>query len=121
MREKTALQIATHCRMAGECLDAAGVRTPARAPVVPVILNSLPPKMADMLPAQKAVTIPATGVPPHAIDNAMDNGMFTNATVTLDRKLMGTFSHDPSWKSAKESVRAINNKRATNSSNRFHL
>ena len=97
MREKTALQIATHCRMAGECFAAAGVRTPARAPVVPVMLNSLPPKTADILPAQKAVTMPATGVPPHAMDNAIDNGMFTNATVTLDRKLAGTCCCGQPW------------------------
>jgi hypothetical protein len=89
-RPKSDVQMATHCKIAGECSVAAGCKTPANAPVVPVMLNSLPPKKADKLPAQNAVRMPATGVPPHAIDRAIERGMFTNATVMLLRRLFGT-------------------------------
>lgn len=50
--------------------------------------KSIPPKTALARPAQKAVTMPALGVLPAAIDKAMDMGMLTSATVCQWRRIV---------------------------------
>ena len=96
-----AVQMANHGKMALPCAPADCDSTPDKAPVGPTMLNSLPPVNAATNPAQKAVTTPATGVPPPAMDKAIERGMLTNATVVPLRRFPGiwemthrSISHD---------------------------
>ena len=56
------------------------------------MLNSEPPKIAATIPAQKAVITHGTGPAPEAIDNAIDNGKDTKATVNPDLQFWDNLS-----------------------------